>query len=255
LRGNHHASAWAFSANDPSYGSGLINRLPISRPLHFVRLSRATNKADADGRQCTPAMFCHTPPGKLGGHVMDMTEWAPALALPVSPGRDHIRGAENAAVVLLEYGDYQCSYCGAAHPVVKAIQQEMGADLQFVFRQFPLSTLHPMAESAAEAAEAAGAQGKFWDLHDMIYENQDRLDIPSLLAFAAAIRLDVERFVGELERGVHTEKVREDLLSGVRSGVHGTPTFFINGRRYEGSWAFPNLLGVLKTAAAERNAA
>src|ERR1700726_1296184 len=187
---------------------------------------------------------------------MQMTQWAPSLAVPVSLDRDHIRGPDEAPAVLLEYGDYQCPYCGAAHPIVKAVQEQMGNDLQFVFRHFPLMTVHPLAELAAEAAEAAGAQGKFWEMHDMLYENQDQLDAPaSLMEFAVAVRLDTERFADELVRHVHAGKVRDNLLSGVRSGVQGTPTFFINGRRHDGSWNPPNLLAALKASAAGRKAA
>ena len=132
----------------------------------------------------------------------------------------------------------------------------MGNDLQFVFRHFPLMTVHPLAEPAAEAAEAAGAQGKFWEMHDMLYENQDQLDAPaSLMEFAAAVGLDTDRFADELLRHVHVGKVQEDLLSGVRSGVQGTPTFFVNGRRHDGSWDLPTLLAALKDAAAGRQAA
>jgi protein-disulfide isomerase len=185
---------------------------------------------------------------------MNMTEWAPTLAVPVSPKRDHIRGPQKAAVTLLEYGDYQCPYCGAAHPIVAEVQRQMGDDLQFVFRHFPLTTLHPMAEPAAEAAETAGAQGHFWAMHDMLYDNQDHLGPQSLIAFAAAVGLDLERFADELARHVHFSKVRDDFLSGVRSGVAGTPTFFINGRRHDGPWDLPNLLGSVQAAAAARNA-
>jgi protein-disulfide isomerase len=187
---------------------------------------------------------------------MQMTQWTPNLAVPVSPDRDHIRGPDKAPAVLLEYGDYQCPYCGAAHPIVKAVQEQTGNDLQFVFRHFPLMTVHPVAELAAEAAEAAGAQGKFWEMHDMLYENQDQLDAPaSLMEFAVAVRLDTERFAEELVRHVHAGKVRDNLLSGVRSGVQGTPTFFINGRRHDASWNLPNLLAALKASAAGREAA
>jgi protein-disulfide isomerase len=187
---------------------------------------------------------------------MQMTQWAPSLAVPVSPDRDHIRGPDKAPAVLLEYGDYQCPYCGAAHPIVKAVQEQMGNDLQFVFRHFPLMTVHPLAEPAAEAAEAAGAQGKFWQMHDMLYENQDQLDAPaSFMEFAVAVGLDTERFADELVLHVHAGKVRDNLLSGVRSGVQGTPTFFINGRRHDGSWDLPSLLAALKASAAGRKAA
>ena len=187
---------------------------------------------------------------------MQITQWDPILAVPVSPDRDHIRGPDNAPAVLLEYGDYQCPHCGAAHPTIKAVQREMGNDLQFVFRHFPLITLHPLAEPAAEAAEAAAAQGSFWEMHDMLYQNQHRLGVvASLLEFAIAIGLDTEQFADELRRHVHAGKVRDDFLSGVRSGVRGTPTFFINGRRHDRSWEFPTLLGALKAAAAESKAA
>jgi protein-disulfide isomerase len=186
---------------------------------------------------------------------MEMTEWAPTLAAPVSPERDHIRGPPNAAVTLLEYGDYQCPFCGAAHLIVAEVRRQMGDTLQFVFRHFPLTTVHPMAEPAAEAAEAAGAQGKFWAMHDTLYENQDQLSPASLLAFAAAIGLDVDRLAHELERHIHFGKVRNDFLSGVRSGVRGTPTFFINGRRHDGAWDLPNLLAAVQAAAAARRAA
>jgi protein-disulfide isomerase len=186
---------------------------------------------------------------------MKMTEWEPSLAVPVSPKRDHIRGPQKAAVTLVEYGDYQCPYCAAAHGIVAEVQQRMGDGLQFVFRHFPLVTVHPMAEPAAEAAEAAGAQGRFWDMNDMLYDNQGQLAPSSLIAFAAAIGLDLERFTDELAQHAHLPKVRDDLLSGVRSGVRGTPTFFINGRRYDGPWDLANLLGSLQAAAAGRHAA
>jgi protein-disulfide isomerase len=186
---------------------------------------------------------------------MSMTEWAPSLAVPVSPERDHIRGPKDAAVSLVEYGDYQCPYCGAAHPIVAEVRRQMGDDLQFVFRHFPLTTIHPMAHPAAEAAEAAGAQGKFWAMHDTLYENQDQLSPPALLAFAAALDLDLDKFADELQRNAHLGKVGDDFLSGVRSGVRGTPTFFINGRRHDGAWDLPNLLAAVQHAAASRHAA
>src|SRR6195256_6171449 len=115
---------------------------------------------------------------------MNMTEWAPTLAVPVSPKRDHIRGPQKAAVTLLEYGDYECPYCGAARPIVKAIDKRMGEKLQFAFRHFPVTTIHPHAQQAAEAAEAAGAQGKFWAMHDTLYEHQDQLGSRQLIAYA-----------------------------------------------------------------------
>lgn len=180
---------------------------------------------------------------------MNLTTWEARLTLPVSPGRDHIRGPADAPVTLLEYGDYECPYCGLAHPIARAVQQEMGTVLRFVFRHFPLTTVHPYAEIAAEAAEAAGAQRNFWTMHDLLYDNQQQLDPPHLLAYAEALGLDLKRFGSELSQHVHAPKVREDFLSGVRSGVNGTPSFFINGVRHDGSWDFANLLAAVQQAA------
>ena len=153
--------------------------------------------------------------------------------LPV-PGRDHIQGPGDAPVMLLEYGDYECPYCGEAHPVVKEIQQRFGNRLCFAFRNFPLANSHPHAERAAEAAEAAGAQGRFWEMHDLLYENQEALEDEDLARYAAALRLDVERFMSEVLSGAHQARVREDFRNGARNGVNGTPSFFINGARYDG---------------------
>ncbi|MEA2779382.1 MAG: hypothetical protein QOK29_926 [Rhodospirillaceae bacterium] len=179
---------------------------------------------------------------------MKMTGWHAHLTLPVSPERDHIRGPVEAPVTLLEYGDYECPYCGAAHAIVRAIQSQMGDALRFVYRHFPLTTVHPHAELAAEAAEAAGGQGKFWRMHDTLFENQQHLAPPYLLAYAEAIGLGVERFSNDLATHVYAPKVREDFISGVRSGVNGTPTFYINGGRYDGSWDYDTLLPLLQRA-------
>jgi protein-disulfide isomerase len=187
--------------------------------------------------------------------IMDMSVWGPSLRLPVSPQRDHIRGPVDAPITLLEYGDYQCPYCGAAHPIVNAVRQEMGDAVRLVFRHFPLMTIHPSAELAAEAAEAAGAQKKFWPMHDTLFENQQRLDPPALLIYAKAVGADVDAFAEDLRTHAHADKVREDLMSGVRSGVNGTPSFFINGVRYSGSWDLPNLLAAVHAAGAKRPAA
>lgn len=160
--------------------------------------------------------------------------------LDIEP-RDHVQGSPDAPVTLLEYGDYQCPHCGAAHPIVKLIQQEFGERLRFAFRNFPLTNIHPYAEIAAEAAEAAGAQDKFWEMHDYIFENQDALAPQFLVAAAEQLNLDVARFSDEVNRHAHAERVREDFLSGVRAGVNGTPTFFINGVRHDGSYDFETL--------------
>jgi protein-disulfide isomerase len=155
------------------------------------------------------------------------------LAVPVTR-RDHIRGPFNAPVTLLEYGDFECPYCGQAHAIVQAVEQEMGEQLRFAFRHFPLTNMHPHAEHAAEAAEAAGAQGKFWEMHDLLYENQDALDDRDIVNYAAELGLDVRRIVSDIVSGAHAGKIRQDFVSGVRSDVNGTPTFFINGMRYDG---------------------
>jgi protein-disulfide isomerase len=158
------------------------------------------------------------------------------LTPPVGAG-DHIAGPDDAPVTLVEYGDYECPHCGRAHPIVKAAQTTLGRELRFVFRNFPLAEAHPHASLAAQAADAAGAQGKFWEMHDMIFEHQETLEPGDLVGYAKSIGLDVPRFTRELEAGTYAKKVRDDFRSGVRSGVNGTPTFFVNGVRYDGSWA------------------
>ena len=178
------------------------------------------------------------------------TEWAAALAAPVDPARDHTQGPASAAVTLVEYGDYECPYCGAAYPIIKEIQSEMGDRLQFVFRNFPITTSHPHAEQAAEAAEAAASQGRFWEMHDVLYENQRRLTDEDLHGYAAQLRLDLDTFDRDLAEHVHASRVREDFMSGVRSGVNGTPTFYINGQRHDDSYERDVLLAALEKAAA-----
>jgi protein-disulfide isomerase len=157
------------------------------------------------------------------------------LTPPVSQ-RDHILGPSRAPLTLVEYGDFECPHCGAAYPVVKEIRDTLGDRLQFVYRHFPLTQVHPHAELAAEAAEAAGAQERFWEMHDLLFENQQSLDDRNLLLLAESLDLDMERFTSELLEHAHHARVREDFMSGVRSGVNGTPTFFINGLRYDGPW-------------------
>jgi protein-disulfide isomerase len=172
------------------------------------------------------------------------------LALPVGE-RDHAQGPESAPVTLVEYGDYECPYCGAAYPIVKEVQRRMGDRLRFVFRNFPLTEIHPHAGHAAEAAEAAAAQGRFWEMHDHLYEHQQELDDDHLLQAAAGLGLDTERFEREMAEHAHVGRVREDFLSGVRSGVNGTPTFFINGVRHDGSYDLETLLAALRRVAGD----
>jgi protein-disulfide isomerase len=174
------------------------------------------------------------------------------LALHVGD-RDHIQGAASAAATLVEYGDYECPHCGAAHPIVKEVQRRAGDRLRFVFRNFPLTQIHPHAQQAAEATEAAAAQGRFWDMHDWLFEHQRLLPGTWLERAASALNLDVERLNRELQGEACRARVREDFMSGVRSGVNGTPTFFINGERHDDSWDVETLLAAL--AAAEEQAA
>jgi len=169
------------------------------------------------------------------------------LKPPVGP-KDHMQGPPDAPVTLVEYGDYECPYCGEAYPVVKALQERLGDQMCFVFRNFPLTQVHPHAEEAAEAAEAAGAQGKFWEMHDLLYENQDALEPEDLVQYARALKLDLPRFVLEMREHVYVERVREDFRSGVRSGVNGTPTFFINGARHDGPFDLGSLLAAIEEA-------
>lgn len=163
-----------------------------------------------------------------------------SLHPPIS-GRDHIQGNMLAIIELVEYGDYQCPHCGRAYPLIKAIQETFGHDLKFVFRNFPLSEIHPQAHIAALSTEAAGLQGKFWEMHDVIFENQGRLTASDLSGYARWIGLDMEQFKIDLVKDELEEKVEADFESGLRSGVNGTPTFFINGEKYIQSWAGDSL--------------
>ena len=175
------------------------------------------------------------------------------LVLPVGR-RDHVMGPENAPVTLVEYGDYECPYCAAARLILLKVQKVMGDRLRFVFRHFPLTEIHPNAEAAAEAAEAAGAQDQFWEMHNLLYENQQMLDRQHLVGFAEQLQLDTVRFARELQQHVHHDRVRQDFTSGVRSGVNGTPTFFINGMRHDGSWELDSLLEALERASVDVDA-
>jgi len=160
---------------------------------------------------------------------------------------DHVQGTADAPVTLLEYGDFECSHCGEAYGIVKEIQERLGDRLRFVYRNFPLTQVHPHAESAAEASEAAAAQGKFWEMHDTLFENQQNLSQPALLNYAAEIGLDEEQFAEDLENETYREKVEADFMSGAESGVNGTPTFFINGVRYDGNWRSEDFFEALES--------
>jgi protein-disulfide isomerase len=166
------------------------------------------------------------------------------LAVPVSE-RDRSQGPASAAITLVQYGDYECPYTRRSTWVVQAIQQELGEQLRFVYRNFPLTDIHPHALHAAFAAEAAAAQGKFWEMHDYIFHHQHTLADADLEQFAIAVGLDRQRFAHDMAARPFMSRIEEDLQSGIRSGVRGTPTFFINGILYSGSWEQEALLAAL----------
>lgn len=155
---------------------------------------------------------------------------------------DHARGPDSAPVTPLEYGDYQCPYCAAAYPIIKRVQRQFGTKLRFVFRHFPLTEIHQYAEMAAESAEFAGAHGRFWEMHDLLYENQESLGLPLLFAGVRSLGLSEQSF---REARAYAPRVRRDFLTGVRSGVRGTPTLFLDGLQYEGPVDYPSLTAAI----------
>jgi protein-disulfide isomerase len=170
------------------------------------------------------------------------------LTVPINR-RDHIWGSLEAPFQLVEYGDYECPFCGMAHPVVKELERVLSDRLCFAYRHFPILTAHPHALRAAEAAEAAAEQDQFWAMHDQLFEHQDQLDDEMLVALAVRIGLDRERFVQDLESERFVPRVHDDLASGARSGVNGTPTFFVNGQRYGGARDVRSLIEALQLTA------
>ena len=169
------------------------------------------------------------------------------LAVPVSE-RDHSQGPATAAIILVQYGDYECPYTRQSTTIVRTIQQQLGDQLRFVFRNFPLTEIHPHALHAALAAEAAAAQGKFWEMHDYIFHHQHTLEDADLEQFAEAVGLDLQQYARDMAHQRSLARIEEDLESGERSGVQGTPTFFINGVMYRGSWEQDALLAALQAA-------
>ncbi len=166
------------------------------------------------------------------------------LTLQVSH-RDHIQGKDTSPLTLVEYGDYECPYCGQAYPIIKQVQKHFGSKLRFVFRNFPITQIHPHAQQAAEAAESAAVQIKFWEMHDYLYEHQQALDDKNLEKYAGILGLDMVKYKNDFYKHVYAGRVREDFLSGVRSGVNGTPSFYLNGLRYNNSWDYETLLETL----------
>jgi protein-disulfide isomerase len=169
------------------------------------------------------------------------------LAVAVTDA-DHAQGAREAPVTLVEYGDYECPWCGRAFPLIKRLQSELGDRLRVVFRNFPLNSVHPHASVAAQAAEAAAAQGKFWEMHDVIYEHQDDLTPPDLVHYALRIGVEVYQFQADLAAERYARRVQSDYDGGVKSGVKGTPTIFINGRRYTGELEYDQMMAAVQGA-------
>jgi len=170
------------------------------------------------------------------------------LTMPVGT-RDHIEGPADAPVMLVEYGDYECPDCLNAWPIVKQLRQRVGDRMAFSFRHFPRSSIHPHASAAAQAAEAAASQGKFWEMHDLLFRNQQRLGDVDFTHLALQLGLEVYRFQSDFERLSHVRRIRDDVDAGTASGVRGTPTFFINGCKYSGAVDVPAMLAAIEAAA------
>jgi protein-disulfide isomerase len=174
---------------------------------------------------------------------MDSTDLS-HLLLPIRP-MDHVHGREDAPYTLVEYGDYECPDCGRLYIILRDLQRDIASRLRIVFRHYPFSGIHHFAQQAAEAAEAAGAQGKFWEMHTMLFERQQALRTKDLIRYAGELALDVERFRDELKNGRYSERVRADFLAGVQNGVYSTPGLFLNGVRYDGEWGKESLRSLL----------
>ncbi|HWF48012.1 MAG TPA: DsbA family protein [Bryobacteraceae bacterium] len=165
------------------------------------------------------------------------------LLLPIRP-EDHVFGPETAEITLVEYGDYECPECGRLFTAIHRLQETSPDRMRIAFRHYPLSGIHPHAQRASEAAEAAGAQGKFWPMHDLLFQHQDQLERKDLSRYGEQLGLDVKRFSNELKKGVYAEIVREDFRRGVQNGVYGTPGLFVNGVRYNGPYNAESMLAV-----------
>jgi protein-disulfide isomerase len=176
------------------------------------------------------------------------SEDIPDLVEDVDPERDHIRGPEDAAVTLLEYGDFECPYCGQAEQVIRQLLVDTGSDVRYAWRHLPLNDVHPSAQLAAEASEAAAAQGKFWEMHDRLLEHQDALIPADLVRYARELGLDLDRFKQDIRDHDHADRVLADVASADESGVAGTPTFFINGRRHYGVYDVDTLTEAVRSA-------
>jgi formate-nitrite transporter family protein len=176
--------------------------------------------------------------------LMDSTDLS-HLLLPIQPS-DHVHGPEDAAFTLVEYGDYECPDCGRLYVILRDLQSEIASRLRIVFRHYPLSGIHHHAQQAAEAAEAAGVQGKFWEMHALLFERQPALHTKDLIRYAEELTLDVERFRLELKNQTHSDRVRADFVAGVQNGVYHTPGLYLNGVRYDNEWDRESLLSRLR---------
>jgi protein-disulfide isomerase len=171
------------------------------------------------------------------------------LAVPVDDD-DHLRGVADASVTLVEYGDYQCPYCGMAHSAVQELLRLRPSTVRLVYRHFPLTNVHPFAELAAEVAEAAAARQRLWDMHDWLFDHQQLIEPASMLLGVQGLGLDVESVERELTEHTYLDRIRRDFVGGIRSGVNGTPTFFVNEVRHDGGYSVPELLAAVDEAAA-----
>jgi len=170
----------------------------------------------------------------------------PSKLIPPVSQKDHIQGFLQAPLELLEFGDYQCPHCGVAYPIIKKIQKKLGKKLKFIFRNFPLSEAHPNAFQAAVATEAAAKQNRFWEMHDILFENQSRLETGALLKYAKELRLNLIDFENDLHETSLAAKVEADFESGIKSGVNGTPSFYINQNMYRGAYEYDSLLEAME---------
>jgi protein-disulfide isomerase len=169
------------------------------------------------------------------------------LAVPVQ-STDHVMGASHAPVTIVEYGDFECPNCKQAAPAVKLLLERFAGRVRVVFRHFPLEEVHPHALAAAEAAECAGGQGKFWEMHDLLFANQDHLKTNQLHSYAERLQLDMARYTSEMDDEVYRQRIREQMEGARRSGVRGTPTFFVNGRLQDVSFGMRALFDAVEAA-------
>jgi Na+/H+ antiporter NhaA/predicted DsbA family dithiol-disulfide isomerase len=186
--------------------------------------------------------------GRVAEQIIDLSD-------EVDPARDHVRGNPDAPVTIVEYGDFECPYCGQAEPVIRELLASHDEDLRYVFRHLPLADVHPHAQAAAEASEAAAAQGAFWDMHDMLLSHQDALTLRDIRGYAESLGLDADPLIDEVRDRSYAPRVSEDVMSADASGVSGTPTFFVNGRRHHGVYDIPALSAAVKAARATAPAA